>query len=48
MRNNITQRKIKQHVDFQRNKILVESFIAGVSFAIIILGLFVLAYGLQP
>jgi hypothetical protein len=36
------RRKIKQ-----RNKILVESFIAGVSFAIIILGLMFLAYGLQ-
>ena len=38
----ITQRKIKQ-----RNKILVESFIAGISLAIIILGLMFLAYGLQ-
>jgi hypothetical protein len=36
------RRKIRQ-----RNKILVESFIAGISFAIIILGWMFLAYGLQ-
>jgi len=42
MRNNTARRKIKQ-----RNKILVESFIAGISLAIIILGLMFLAYGLQ-
>lgn len=47
MRNNTSRRKIKQRKIKQRNKILVESFIAGVSFAIIIFGLFVLAYGLQ-
>ena len=42
MRNNTERRKINQH-----NKILVESLIAGISFATIILGLFVIAYGLQ-
>ena len=42
MRNNTARRKIDQ-----RNKILVESFIAGISFAIIISGLIFLAYGLQ-
>jgi len=42
MRNNTSRNKIKQH-----NKILVESFIAGISLAIIILGLMFLAYGLQ-
>jgi len=42
MRNNTKRLKIKQ-----RNKILVESFIAGISFAVIIFGLLFLAYGIQ-